>query len=290
VTLALQILFDSLLLAGLLAVGALGFTLVWGVLNVLNLAYPAFIMMGAYLSYGLWTLGMNILLTIPVTTAAMFILGWLMQRFVVNYVMNGPPTLSIALTYGINLMLVGLALYFFTAADRSVIMPEYMNNFFEFGGAKLPYVRVITTLIAIGLTAAVWWFFERTEYGAAIRATRLDMEAAQLVGIKVKTIFNLTTGLAAALAGAMGALVAMVFSAAPNVGDHFFLQIIIVTVLGGLGSIVGPLLGAIVVGVAISVTSHLFGATYGVLVGAVIVLVVLVIRPSGLLGKRFYEA
>jgi branched-chain amino acid transport system permease protein len=288
--LLLQILFDSLLLAGLLAVGALGFTLVWGVLNVLNLAYAAFIMMGAYLSYGLWAIGVNILLTIPITTAIMFVVGWLMQRFIVNYAMNGPPTLSITLTYGINLVLVGLALYFFTAADRSIIVPEYLNNYLEIGGSKLPYIRIITTFIAIVLTAAVWWFFDRTEYGAAIRATRLDMEAAQLVGINVRTIFNLTTGLAAALAGAMGSLIAIVFSAAPGIGDHFFLQIIIVTVLGGLGSIVGPLFGALIVGVATSITSHLFGATYGVLIGAVIVLVVLVIRPSGLLGKRFYEA
>jgi branched-chain amino acid transport system permease protein len=289
-TLILQILFDSLLLTGLLAVGALGFTLVWGVLNVLNLTYAAFIMMGSYMSYWLWSLGIDYLVTIPMTIAFMFAVGWMVQRYIIDYVMNGPHTLSIALTYGMNLIAVGLALYFFSAVDRSILVPGYLSGFMEIAGVKLPYVRVATTVIALTLTAAVWWFFDRTEYGAAIRATRLDTEAAQLVGIKVRTIYNLTTALSAALAGAMGSLIALVFSASPNVGDHFFVQIIIVTVLGGLGSIVGPLVGALVVGVAISITSHLFGSTYGILVGTVIVLAVLVIRPTGLLGKRFYEA
>ena len=286
----LQILFDSLLLAGLLAVGALGFTLVWGVLNVLNLMYPAFIMFGAYISYGLWHLGVDFLVTIPITIALLFCIGWCMQRFVLDYVINGPHTSSITLTYGLNLMAVGLALYLFTAVDRSIVVPAYLDGYMQVAGVKLPYVRVVAVAIAGLLTAATWWFFDRTEYGAAIRATRMDADAAQLVGVRVRTIYNLTTALSAALAGAMGSLVALVFSAQPTVGDHFFIQIIIVTVLGGLGSIIGPLVGALVIGVATSVTTHLAGPTYGILVGTLIVLVVLAVRPTGLLGKRFYEA
>ena len=286
----LQILFDSLLLAGLLAVGALGFTLVWGVLNVLNLMYPAFIMFGAYISYGLWHLGVDFLVTIPITIALLFCIGWCMQRFVLDYVINGPHTSSITLTYGLNLMAVGLALYLFTAVDRSIVVPAYLDGYMQVAGVKHPYVRVVAVAIAGLLTAATWWFFDRTEYGAAIRATRMDADAAQLVGVRVRTIYNLTTALSAALAGAMGSLVALVFSAQPTVGDHFFIQIIIVTVLGGLGSIIGPLVGALVIGVATSVTTHLAGPTYGILVGTLIVLVVLAVRPTGLLGKRFYEA
>ncbi len=101
-TLALQVLFDSLLLGGLLAVGALGFSLVWGVLNVLNLAYASLIMLGGYVSYGLWTLGVDYLLTIPLTMVALFAVGWLMQRYIIDNVVNGPPTLTIALTYTRN--------------------------------------------------------------------------------------------------------------------------------------------------------------------------------------------
>lgn len=288
-TLALQVLFDSLLLGSLLAVGALGFSLVWGVLNILNLAYAAFIMLGGYVSYWLWTLGFDFLLTIPLTMLVLFALGWGMQRFIIDYVVDGPPTLSITLTYGLNLALVGLAFYLFTAVDRSVITPEYMNGYWQIAGAKLPYARAVTALIALALTGAAWWLFDRTELGASIRATRLDMEAARLVGINVRGVFDLTTGLSAALAGAMGALIVLTYGISPLTGDQFLLQILIVTVLGGLGSVVGPLVGAAVVGGATSLTANLFGSTYSVLVGTVIVLAVLVMRPSGLFGKRFYE-
>lgn len=288
-TFALQVLFDSLLLGGLLAVGALGFSLVWGVLNVLNLAYAAFIMLGGYLSYWLWTLGLDFLLTIPLTMLVLFALGWGVQRFIIDYVVEGPPPLSITLTYGMNLAIVGLAFYLFTAVDRSVITPEYMNGYWQIAGAKLPYARAITVLIALVLTGAAWWLFDRTELGASIRATRLDIEAARLVGINVRSVFDLTTGLSAALAGAMGALIVLTYGISPLTGDQFLLQILIVTVLGGLGSVVGPLAGAAVVGGATSLTANLFGSTYSVLVGTVIVLVVLVMRPSGMFGKRFYE-
>ena len=288
-TLALQVLFDSLLLGSLLAVGALGFSLVWGVLNVLNLAYAAYIMLGGYMSFWLWSQGCDYLLTIPLTMLALFVLGWGMQRYIIDYVVDGPATLSITLTYGVNLALVGLAFYFFTAVDRSVITPAYMNGFWQIAGAKLPYARAVTVLIAIVLTGIAWWVFDRTELGASIRATRLDMEAARLVGINVRNVFDLTTGFSAALAGAMGALIVLTYGISPLTGDQFLLQILIVTVLGGLGSVVGPLVGAAVVGGATSLTANLFGSTYSVLIGTAIVLVVLAIRPSGLLGKRFYE-
>ncbi len=288
-TFALQVLFDSLLLGGLLAVGALGFSLVWGVLNVLNLAYAAFIMLGGYLSYWLWTLGVDFLFTIPLTMLMLFALGWAVQRFIIDYVMEGPPPLSITLTYGMNLAIVGLAFYLFTAVDRSVITPEYMNGYWQIAGAKLPYARAITVLIALVLTGSAWWLFDRTELGASIRATRLDIEAARLVGINVRSVFDLTTGLSAALAGAMGALIVLTYGISPLTGDQFLLQILIVTVLGGLGSVVGPLAGAAVIGGATSLTANLFGSTYSVLVGTVIVLVVLAMRPSGMFGKRFYE-
>lgn len=286
---ALQILFDSLLLIGLYSIGALGFALIWGVLNVLNIAFAAFIMLGGYSSYLLWTLGLDPLLALPCTMAIMFCFGWGMQRWLIDYVVAGPHSLGIAQTYGINLILIGLALFLFTAEYRSIVLPGYMRGFIEIGTAKLTYARLVTTIIALSLTAAVWWFMDRTETGMAIRATRLDMDAARLVGIKVRSIFDLTTGISAALAGAMGALLVIVQSAYPAMGDYYLLQVLIVTVLGGLGSMLGPLLGAVVLGISTTVVSSLWGTTYGPLVGAALVLLILIIRPSGLLGRRFYE-
>lgn len=286
---ALQILFDSLMLIGLYGIGALGFALIWGVLNVLNIAHAAFIMLGGYTSFWLWRLGFDPLVALPLTMAAMFAVGWLVQRCLIDHVASGPHALGIALTYGINLVLIGLALYFFTADYRSIQLPGYLRGFIEIGGAKLTYARLTITVIALSLTGAVWWFMDRTELGAAIRATRFDMEAARLVGIKVRAIYDLTTAISAMLAGAMGGLIVILQSASPGMGDHFLLQILIVTVLGGLGSMVGPLVGAVVLGLATSFVATIWGTTYGTLVGAFLVLGVLVLKPSGLLGRRYYE-
>jgi branched-chain amino acid transport system permease protein len=285
----LQIGFDSLLLTGLYSIGALGFTLIWGVLNVLNIAYAALIMLGGYITFLLWRAGIDPLLALPLTMACLFAIGWTLQRFLIDNVVSGPHSLGITLTYGLNLILVGLALYYFSAEYRSIIVPEYLKGYVSIGGARLTYMRLVVASIALGLTLAVWWFMDRTEVGMAIRATRLDIEAARLVGIEPRTVFDLTAAISAMLAGAMGGLIVLLYSATPGMGDHYLLQVLIVTVLGGLGSIVGPLIGALVLGVSTSIVASLWGATYSSLVGTAIVLFILVIRPQGLLGRRFYE-
>lgn len=289
-SLGLQIAFDALLLGGLYAIGALGFALVWGVLNVLNIAYAAMIMLGAYAAYGLSLLRVDPIVAVPIVMVMMFVFGWLLQRLLLDYVMRGPHSLSIALTYGINLILIGLALYFFTAEYRSVALPDHLRSSVQIAGAQLTYARIVVMLFALGLTALTWWFMDRTELGAAIRATRMDFESAQLVGIRPRFIFNIVAGISSALAGAMGALMAVIYSVSPGMGEHQFLQVLIVAVLGGLGSMVGPLVGALVLGLVSSVVAHLWGGTYAVLAGTLLVLLVLAVRPSGLLGRKFYEA
>ncbi|CAN7218397.1 branched-chain amino acid ABC transporter permease [Bradyrhizobium sp. LjRoot220] len=287
---ALQILLDALLLAGIYAIGALGFALIWGVLNVLNIAYAAFIMLGGYLSYFLWKAGIDPLVTIPIVMSVLFAVGYATQELLFKYVLGGPASLGISLSYGLNLLLVGLVLYFLSAEYRSINLPDYLRGYAVVFGAKLTYARIATFLIALTLTAAVWVFVDRTELGAAIRATRLDPEAAKLVGIRIGSIFNLTAGISGALAGAMGALITLVYSAFPGMGDHYLLQILVVTVLGGLGSLIGPLIGALIVGFASSAVANVFGATYSMLVGMALVWVALILFPNGILGRRFYEA
>ncbi len=164
----LQILFDALLLVGIYAIGALGFALIWGVLNLLNLAHGAFIMLGAYTTFLLWRQGLDPLLALPVTMLVMFVFGWLVQRYLFDFLVSAPHAQSIALTFGVNLVLMGLALRVFTAEYRSIVVPAYLQGFIDVGGAKLTYARIATIVIAVGLTAALWWFMERTETGQAI--------------------------------------------------------------------------------------------------------------------------
>lgn len=286
----LQILFDALLLAGIYAIGALGFALIWGVLNVLNLAYAAFIMLGGYLSFFLWTIGVDPLLTIPIVMSVLFVAGYATQALLFKNVIAGPSSLGIALSYGLNILLVGIVLYFLSAEYRSITLPDYLRGYVALFGAKLTLARIATFVIALILTAAVWLFVDRTELGAAIRATRLDPEAAKLVGIRIGSIFNLTAGISGALAGAMGALITIVYSASPGMGDQYLLQILVVTVLGGLGSLIGPLIGALIVGFASSAVANIFGATYSMLVGMALVWATLILFPNGILGRRFYDS
>lgn len=285
----LQTLFDALLLIGLYAVGSLGFSLIWGVLNVLNLAYAALITIGGYTTYLLWRLGVDPILTLPASMAVTCAVGWGIQRLAVDHVLNGPASLSITMTYGSNLILGGAMLYVFTGDVRGVQVPGYLQGSIEIAHAQLTYARIVVVLIAVVLTTAVWWFMDRTELGAAIRATRLDREAARLVGIRVPAIYRLTAILSAGLAGATGGLAALVYSISPQMGDPILIQVLIVNVLGGLGSVAAPLLGSVVLGLTNTFVGNYWGATYSSLAATALVLLILFISPSGLLGKRFYE-
>lgn len=287
--LIMQTLFDALLLIGLYAIGSLGFSLIWGVLNVLNLTYAVLMTFGGYTTYLLWRAGLDPLLALPITMVMSFGIGWVIQRVALDQVLNGPSSLSITLTYGVNLILTGLILYYFTGDPRAIKLPTYLDGYLSFAGAQLTYARILVIVVAVSLTGAVWWFMDCTELGTAIRATRLDTEAARLVGIEVKSIYRLTASLSAMLAGATGSLAALVYSISPQMGDPLLIQILIVSVLGGLGSIVGPLVGSIVLGVTNAAVGNAWGATSSTVAATALVLVVLFVRPSGLLGKRFYE-
>jgi branched-chain amino acid transport system permease protein len=284
-----QIFFDALLLIGLYAIGSLGFSLIWGVLNILNLAYGALIAIGGYTTYLLWQAGMDPILALPFSMAVTALIGWVIQWLTIDHILRGPPSLSLTLTYGVNLVMIGALLLIFSGDVRGIQVPEYLQGNVQVGDATLTYARIVVMVIALALTGALWWFMDRTELGMAIRATRLDTEAAQLVGIRIRSIYHLTAALSAMLAGATGGLAALVYTISPQMGDHLLISLLIVNVLGGLGSIVAPLAGAVVLGFTNSAVGNFYGATYSTLVGMVFVLLVLFARPSGLMGKKFYD-
>jgi branched-chain amino acid transport system permease protein len=284
-----QIFFDALLLIGLYAIGSLGFSLIWGVLNILNLAYAALIAIGGYTTYLLWQAGMDPLLALPFSMAVTAFIGWMIQWIAIDHILRGPPSLSLTLTYGINLVMIGTLLLMFSGDVRGIQLPAYLQGNVRVGDATLTYARIVVMVIALALTAALWWFMDRTELGMAIRATRLDTEAAQLVGIRIRSIYHLTAALSAMLAGATGGLAALVYTISPQMGDHLLINLLIVNVLGGLGSIVAPLAGAVVLGFTNSAVGNVYGATFSMIVGMIFVLLVLFVRPSGLMGKKFYD-
>jgi len=283
-----QHLVNGLLQGCLLALVGLGFSIVWGVLNIINLAHAALIMLAAYLTYFLWSaLGLDPFLALPITMLALFGLGYGLQKYVINLVMGASALSTFLLTFGFEALLVTLALRLFSADTRQT-KPFYANASLSLGPLYLPYTQLGAVVVALVLTYLLYLFLDRTQTGSSIRAVGQDRIAARLMGIDIGQTYALTFGVGAALAGAAGALLSTTSGFSPNAFGAFNVLAFSVVVLGGLGSIPGALLGGLVFGLV-----YEFGGTYllaqrDVVIFAILILV-LVVRPTGLLGREGYR-
>jgi branched-chain amino acid transport system permease protein len=284
----LQATANGLLQGGLFALVAVGFSLVWGVMNIVNLAHGAFVVIGAYIAWYLNTeAGVNAYVGMVAAAVALFVGGYLVQRFVINLVVNAPIWMTLLLTFGLSLILVqGLVLLFsgdFRTIDNGI------TGSLALGEVRLPWDRIVAFGVAVALTLALVVFVDRTRPGLAIRATGMDRAAARLMGIRVRHVYAMTFGLAAALAGAAGAMVGTVNTFSPASAGAFTVQSFVIAVLGGLGNMWGALAGGLLLGLA-----EAWGGQYlsGTLVNAIafgVLVTVLIVRPTGLLGKPYYE-
>ena len=284
----LQATVNGLLQGGLLAVVAVGFSLVWGVMNIVNLAHGAFVLIGAYIAWKLQE-GADIvpLLGMVVAAAALFAGGYVIQRYLINLVVNAPIWMTLLLTFGLSLVLVNGLVLLFTGDFRS-IHTSYGSESLSLGDVRVPYGRLIAFAIAIAFTVALVWFVDRTRPGLAIKATGMDRGAARLMGVKVRRVYGITFGIAAGLAGAAGAISGTVDTFSPADAGGFTLQSFVIAVLGGLGNMWGALVGGILLGVVQAWSGQYLGGTLINAVAFGVLVIVLVVRPEGLLGKPFY--
>lgn len=283
-----QIAVNAVLLAGILALVALGFSLVWGIMNIVNLSHGAFIVMGAYTTYWLHALlHVDPFVSIPISMALLFAAGYLLQRVLINNVIRAPLLATFLLTFGLEILIVNLLNFFFKADLRSVTT-SYTGTGFDLGPVRVPYIRLAALGVALLLVVALGAFLSRTRLGRAIRATGMDLDAARLTGVRVGSIYALTFGIGAALAGAAGSLLAMIVPFDPNLGGGYTERAFVICVLGGLGNVVNVLAGA-----GLYSFVHVFvGARLPALSGAVtfgILVLLLVLRPRGIAGKSFYS-
>ena len=284
----LQHVINGLLQGCILALVGLGFSLVWGILNIINLAHAALIMLAAYLTYFLWALaGIDPFLSLPLTMAVLFAAGYLLQKYVINLVMGASVLTTFLLTFGFESLLVNLALRLFSADTRQS-KPFYANASLNLGPLYLPYTQLGAVVVALTLTYAIYLFLDHTRTGSSIRAVGQDRVAARLMGIDIGRTYALTFGIGAALAAASGTLLSTTSGFAPNGFGTFNVLAFSVVVLGGLGSIPGALLGGLAFGLV-----YEFGGTYvlsqrDVVIFAILILV-LVLRPRGLLGRVGYR-
>jgi branched-chain amino acid transport system permease protein len=286
-----QVLVNWLLLGSLYAAVALGFSLVWGIMNIVNLAHGAFIIVGAYTAFWLYTqLHIDPYVSIPLTMLVLFLIGWIVQYVAINRVIRAPILVTFLLTFGLDLLIADLVQQIFSSDLRS-INTWYAGSGIDIGSAHIPFDRLLAAAIAIVLTAALSYFLTRTRMGNAILATGMDRDAARLMGISIRHTYALTFAIGAALAGAAGAMLAELYPFDPSSGGAFTLRAFVIVVLGGLGTPWGVLAGGLVFGLAETLVPLIpgVGPGYDDAIAFAVLVIVLIFRPNGLLGKPYYS-
>ena len=285
----LQIAANGLVLGGLYACIAVGFSLVWGVLNVINILHGSFIVLGSYVAYFAYVhLGIHPFISIFIAGGVLYALGYLVQAGIINRVVNAPVLITLTLTFGLDLILNNTMLVAFTADYRGITFAHPLGSL-EIGPVFLPGDRVAAMALAILLTILLYRLLRDSTSGRAVIAVRMDREAAALMGVDVKRINAITFAIGAFMAGAAGALLSIIFPISPLNGPVFLGKAFVVCVLGGLGSVPGALAGGLLLGVIESFTSYWLGPERAVTVSFALLLVLLFVRPSGLMGRRGYE-
>lgn len=284
-------LLNGLLLGGIYAVAALGLSLVFGIMDVVNLAHGHFLMVGGYVAVILFSLaGVTPLLGMFAAIAVLFLVGVVVQRVLLERIVDEGIEQPILVLFGVALVLQNLGRHFLGANARTTDLGLGLGAFsldlgpLGIGTISLSSSRTITFVVAVLLVLATWLLLHRTNTGRAIRATSQNRTAAQYVGIDTDRIYIVTLGLGSALAGSAGALLSMLFPIDPFIGWSYLLKAFAVVVLGGVGSIGGTLVGGIVLGVSENVGSLYVGGNYRDTISFAIFLGVLILRPEGLFG------
>jgi branched-chain amino acid transport system permease protein len=281
----------GLLQGGLLALVAVGFSLVWGVMNVVNLAHGAFVVAGAYIAWEInRAVGLDPFLAMIPTAIVLFGLGYVIQRGLVNLVVNAPIFITLLLTFGLNLLLVNAMVLRYKANYQSIPTGYATKSFVLPGDVHVPYGRLIGALLAIAITLALGWAVRHTRLGVSILATGMDRGAARLMGIRAAHIYAITFGLAAAMAGMAGAAVGTVNTFSPADAGRFTLFSFVAAVLGGLGNMSGALYGGLLLGLVEAWGAQLLPNTLVNAVAFGVVVIVLAVRPQGLAGRAFYAS
>ena len=280
-----QVLLNGILLGGLYALMALGLALVWGVLNIVNLAHGAFIMLGAYVAWVLFTQAhIDPFAALPIAAAVLFALGYAIQRGILNLVIRAPMFNTLLITFGLEVVLTLLAQLVFSA-DFRTINPPYAGARFDLAGVTVPWVQLVAFVIALALTFAMWAFLTRSRVGRAIRAAAQNLVAARLYGVEPRSLYALTFGIGAALAGVAGGLYGTVSQINPYIGATLTAKSFVIAIIGGLENPLGVIVGGLFLGVVESLTALYIGPTYKDVLSFGLLVLVLVVRPSGLIGR-----
>ena len=284
----LQSLILGVLVGGVYALLASGLTLIFGVMRVINIAHGAFLILAAFITWSLWTAtGIDPLALIVATTPVMFAFGWLLYVLAIRRVRGAHVSASVLLTFALALVVEGLMGYIWGNTSHS-LRPSYGNQSFGLGELFIPKAQVYGFLVAAGVLLALFVILTRTWLGRAIRASSVNPQGAALVGVNVSAVAALTFAIGVAAAGAGGAIIGTLYPFLPGSHYQWIARILSIIVLGGLGSLPGAALGALLLGVAEALTAD-WQPQWATAVPYVVIFVVLLLRPQGLLGSRLRE-
>lgn len=281
----LQTLASGVLIGLIYALVAIGLTLIFGVMDIVNFSHGEFLMFGMYSSFWLYSLyALDPMFTLPLTALMLFALGVLVYRLVISRITNATMLSQIFTTFGLMILFRGIAQFFWKPDFRTVGNTVVSGNV-SLAGIQIGLPQLTAGFGAILVTIGIYLFLTRTRAGAALEATAADKEAARLMGIDSQKMFALAWGVGAACAGVAGALLSTFFPIFPDVGANFILIAFVVVNLGGFGSVVGALIAGVLVGVIEVVGGLLIGPQYKLAIVLALFLAVLMFRPQGLMGK-----
>lgn len=282
-----QTLADGLVLGGIYALSAVGFSLIFGVLHVINLSHGVLVLIGAYLALMFSNaLHVDPLLTAPLVMAVLFVVGYAYQRLLIQHSVDGSHLGSMLLTFGVALMLRNVLVWVFSPDVKS-ITPSYGFAHFHAGGLTFDAVRLSALLTSLVMLSCLAAFLKWSPLGRIIRATAQQTLAARLCGVNAPHVFALTFAVSAAFAGAAGIVIGIILPFAPADEALWTLNAFVVVVLGGVGSPAGALIGGLLLGIVNTLTAQYVGPAFPNATMFLILVLMLLIRPNGLLGNAF---
>lgn len=283
----LEPLVNGILLGGLYGIIGIGLSMVFGIMRQVNLAHGELMIMSSYFSLiCLHLLGIHPLLTILAVAPVMFFIGYLIQIFLFNRVMQRGMEPFLMISFGLSIIIQNALLLTFTPDARSLQTALIIKSVNVFGWFNVPLIYLVNFALGALVLAALQQFMKRTYLGWAINASADNETAAKLMGINTRKVFGYTLGFAAVTAAVAGILVGMTFTFYPHSGTQYLIIAFGVVIIGGLGSLPGTFLGGLVLGVSQLFGGRILGPGFQLLSGYIILLIVLTLRPQGILGGR----
>jgi len=281
-----QTIVNGLFTGGIYALVAIGLTLIYGVMEILNFAHGEFLMLGMYVAYWSFTLlGLDPYLSIPIAAVLIFLVGALIQRGLVQRVADSHPLRQIILLLGVSMLIMGLVQFFWTADPKMIHVP-YETEVLVWQGLRFSIPRTVAFFTAMFSSLLLYLFLQYTRTGKAIRAVSQSKDGALLMGIDVKFIYMLTFGIGAAVTAIGGVVLTPNYRMVPTFGQGFGVIAFVVVVLGTMGNFIGAFLGGLIIGVVEAFAGFYLGGDVKIIASMLVFIVILMFKPEGLFGGK----